>query len=121
VGRKPDSGKVPVFQWNEKRRRAAFALADGKTQAATAKECGISDRTLRNWLACPEFAEEVDRLTLLTGVATKAERIRQAKRIIAKLEDHTKEDLLAWIKYVQSEMKDEDFIEQLAAAIDRNT
>jgi transcriptional antiterminator len=116
------SGKIPVFEWNEKRRKAAIALADGQTQVQAAEVCGISDRTIRQWLTYPEFTEEVDRLTLLTGIALKSERIRQAKRIVRQLEGRTKEDLLDWLKYVQSEMKaDEDFIDKLAAAFHRDT
>jgi hypothetical protein len=52
---------------------------------------------------------EVDKLTLLTGIALRAERLRIAARAIRQKapEDadrvKTSRDLLDWIKYAQSE------------------
>lgn len=92
-----------VFQWGKKQEIAAIALANGETQAEAAEKAKVTDRTIRNWLDVPEFAEEVDRLTFLTGIAAKAERLRMAKRIIAKLDNNTEKDLLDWLKYAQGE------------------
>jgi hypothetical protein len=95
--------KVSAFRWTEKAVAVAFSLAEGAKQIDAAEKAGVSDRTIRNWLQQPEFAEEVDRLTFLTGVALKAERLRIAKRVIAKLEEKTQRDLLDWLKYAQGE------------------
>jgi len=91
------------FRWTPKKEKAAIALAAGETQRKTADIVGVAQRTVERWVAIPEFSEEVDRLTFLTGIANKAERVRMAKRMIAKLGPNTKEDLLAWLKYAQSE------------------
>lgn len=93
----------PIFRWSTTREKAALALAGGKTQREAAEESGCGERTIRTWLTIPEFAEEVDRLTLMTGIAQKAERLRTAKRMIAKIGDNTEKDLLDWLKYAQSE------------------
>lgn len=98
-----------AFNWTPARSTAAAALAAGMTQVRAAEEAGVTDRTLRNWLAHTEFAEEVDRLTLMTGIATRAERLRLAKRVVAQFEDdetgniRTARDPLDWIKLAQSE------------------
>lgn len=101
------SEKTPDFIWNEKRSRAALALARGLTQAEVAAEAEVTDRTIRNWLDQPEFSEEVDRLTLMTDVATRAERVRIAMRAVRQKVQgdtiQTEKDLLDWLRYVQSE------------------
>ncbi len=97
-----------VFEWTKKREEAALSLAQGATQAEAAEIAGVSDRTIRNWLNAPEFSEEVDRLTLMTGIANRAERLRVVKRIIKqRVKDGefilSEKDLLDWLKYAQSE------------------
>jgi transposase len=94
---------MSAFQWTEKATNAALALADGRTQEEVADIAGVTDRTIRRWLALPEFGEEVDRLTLITGIARKAERLKIAKRMTRRLENFTEKDLLDWLKYAQSE------------------
>lgn len=91
------------FRWTKKATDAAIALANGETREAAAAIAEIGERTLYRWLDEPEFAEEVDRLTFMTGIAAKAERLRMAKRVIAAFELRTEKDLLDWLKYVQSE------------------
>jgi hypothetical protein len=95
------------FKWTEKATAAALALAEGKTRAVAAQESAIGDRTLYRWLQDPEFSAEVDRLTMMTGIASRAERLRITKRVIAKLTDRdiglTEKDLLDWLKFAQSE------------------
>lgn len=94
---------MPDFAWTTTREAAALALAAGKTQIEAAAAAGCAERTIRNWLNVPEFSEEVDRLTLMTGIAAKAERLRTAKRMIAKIGDNTERDLLDWLKFAASE------------------
>ena len=95
--------KMSGFRWTAKSEAAALALADGQTQVEAAQQAGVDDRTIRRWLTNPEFAEEVDRLTLMTGIASKAERLRVAKRMIRQLRFWTQKDLLDWLKYAQGE------------------
>jgi hypothetical protein len=91
------------FRWTKKAEQAALALASGVTREEAAATSGIGERTLYRWLDLPEFSEEVDRLTFLTGIAAKAERLRLAKRVITSLKANTEKDLLDWLKYVQGE------------------
>lgn len=90
------------FKWTESAEKAALALAEGETRHRAAVIAGVGERTLYRWLDIAEFTEEVDRLTFLTGVAQKAERLRLAKRIVKQL-NYTKKDLLEWLKYIQGE------------------
>jgi len=98
-----------TFNWTHQRVKAALALAEGATQVVAAEEAGVTDRTLRNWLSEPAFAEEVDRLTLMSGIATRAERLRVAKRVARQLISEetgkvtTARDLLDWLKFAQGE------------------
>src|SRR5688500_18868681 len=103
-----DIRKSSVFQWTPARQTAALALAAGKTQREAAHEAEVTDRSIRSWLNDPEFAAEVDRLTVLTGIASRAERLRISKRIIRQMvkDDQkikTDKDVLDWLKYAQTE------------------
>ncbi len=98
---------IGQFRWTEKRSAAALALAQGKTQTEVAKEIEVVRATLCNWLCVPEFAAEVDRLSLMVKVASRAERLRVAMRVVRKKTPggipETNRDLLDWLKFVQSE------------------
>lgn len=55
-----------------------------------------------------EFSAEVDRLSLMVGIASRAERLRIAKRVIRQMvrDDNyvwTEKDLLDWLKFAQGE------------------
>ena len=94
------------FQWNTKRNKAAVMLAEGYTIDETAADVGISSRTIDRWKSDIEFALEVDRLSVMVGIANRGERLRMAKRIVRKLlarQTPTQKDLLEWLKYAQSE------------------
>lgn len=95
------------FEWTPERTTAAIALAEGRTQQETAKEVGVTDRTLRNWLSEQVFAEEVDRLSLMLNVSSRAERLRIAMRVVREKTKNgipeTEKDLLEWLKFAQSE------------------
>ncbi|MGI8656491.1 MAG: helix-turn-helix domain-containing protein [Pyrinomonadaceae bacterium] len=96
-----------AFVWDEQKGDVAIALAEGKTQQEVAAEYSVSDRTIRRWLQDTDFASEVDRLSVMTGISARAERLRVAKRVIrSKMADavpRTDKDLLEWLKYAQSE------------------
>lgn len=115
-----------TFDWNESRTKAALALAEGQTHAEVAKQCQVSRTTIYNWLSHPIFRAEVDKLTLVIGIATRAERLRLAQRVVRqKTRDDgtldTKADVLDWLKFAQSETdgSKNDLTEQLARAIRR--
>jgi Homeodomain-like domain-containing protein len=117
-----DVTKMSAFEWNDTRSRAAIGLADGRTQQQVATECDITSRTIQRWLEHPEFAAEVDRLTLLTGIALRAERLRIVKRVIRQsVKDDQKikttKDILDWLKHAQSETNGTDLLEQLVASL----
>lgn len=96
------------FKWTDKASTAAIALAEGKTRDETARLADVSERTVYRWLSDPDFGEEVDRLSLMVGIASRAERLRLAQRVIKqKTKDDgtldTKADLLDWLRFAQSE------------------
>jgi hypothetical protein len=98
---------ITQFEWNEKRTAAAIALAEGKTQQEVADEIRVERKTIYNWLCVAEFAAEVDRLSLMVNVSSRAERLRLAMRVVrAKTKGEvpqTDKDLLEWLKFAQSE------------------
>jgi len=95
------------FEWNEKRTAAAIALAEGRTEQEIADTLELERKTLWNWKQVPEFAAEVDRLSLMVNIAGRAERLRIAMRVARQKvrEDgvDTDKDLLDWLKFAQSE------------------
>lgn len=82
-------------------------LAEGYTKAEVATANGVGERTLYNWQTAPEFKEEVDRLTVMVGIASRAGRLRIAHRAIRQKQHDgmvvTDKDVLDWLKFVQSE------------------
>jgi hypothetical protein len=70
------------FEWTDERVVAAKMLATGHTVKETAQEIGVSERTIYNWKATEEFDQEIDRLSVIIGVASKAHRMRILNRMI---------------------------------------
>jgi hypothetical protein len=95
------------FVWDEQRTQVAISLASGATKQEAADEAGVDRGTVYNWLKFAEFGEEVDRLSLMVGIASRAERLRQAKRVLkSKMKDgvlQSDKDALEWLKFAQSE------------------
>jgi len=96
------------FKWNPKRQKAALILAEGYTQEETARQIGCTRKTIQRWYADIEFSTEVDRLSLMVGIASRAERLRLAMKVIRQKVAkegaiQTEKDLLDWIKFAQSE------------------
>jgi len=94
--------------WDETRIRAATLLALGHNKSSVAEEVNVTRATIYNWLDDPEFAAEVDRLSVMTGVSSRAERLRIAMRIVRQRTDEdgnlrSEKDLLDWLKFAQSE------------------
>ena len=99
--------KMSDFKWTAKRTAVALALAKGYTIREAAEQARVNERTIYRWKKNLEFDLEVDRLTLLTGIASRAERLRIAMRAIRQgVQDtgiKTKRDILDWLKFAQSE------------------
>ena len=95
------------FCWNEQRSQAAVLLASGATRDEAAAEIEVHRQTIFNWLRHPDFAAEIDRLSLMIGIASRAERLRLAMRVIkSKMKDgilESEKDSLEWLKFAQSE------------------
>ena len=95
------------FKWTKTREAAALKLAEGYTQTEAAEAAKVDRRTVARWVADPEFSAEVDRLTHMTGIAMRAERLRIVMRVVRqKTKDGvavTEKDLLDWLKYAQGE------------------
>ena len=94
--------------WDETRTAAARLLALGYDKQYVANEVGIARATVYAWIDDPEFSMEVDRLTLMLGIANRAERIRVAMRVVRSRIDQdgipkSDKDLLEWLKFAQSE------------------
>ena len=99
---------LEVFNWNPQRDRAVLALAEGKTRKEAAKEAQVSETTVYTWLKHPDFQEELDRLSCMVGIASRAERLRIANRVARQMvKDEgtvlTEKDILDWLKYAQGE------------------
>lgn len=103
----PSLSVLDPVVWDEQHTTAAIALAEGKTQAEAGEEVGVTGRTVRNWLQNNDFRAEVDRLSLMLGIASRAERLRLAQRVISQKlvgnKIQTDKDVLEWLKFAQSE------------------
>lgn len=100
--------KISGFEWNKKREIAAFSLATGETQKEAAEMAGVSEKTIYNWLTNAEFSAEVDRLSLMIDIASKAERLRLARRVVRQKLDQevlSDKDLLDWLKFAREEVE----------------
>jgi hypothetical protein len=94
------------FKWNEQSTIAAMGLAEGQTVQQVAKLSKVDERTIYRWKTDIEFSAEVDRLSLMVGIAGRAERLRIAMRVVRQKtepEIQTDKDLLDWLKFAQSE------------------
>lgn len=105
--RAQNAHKMSTFQWTEEKSAVAILLAEGHTHKYIANEIKKNEKTLRRWLMDIEFSAEVDRLSLMTGIASRAERLRIIKKIVRQktlneLID-TEKDVLDWLKFAQSE------------------
>ncbi len=95
------------FKWTKKRSEVAILLSLGYTGEEIAEKAKIGKRTIYRWKNHPEFAAEIERLSLMTDIAGRAERLRIAKRVIRQMQTEgkikTSKDLLDWLKYAQGE------------------
>ena len=96
------------FRWSSKRTKAALALAEGQSQQVVAETIGVCRKTICNWLCVTEFVAEVDRLSCMIDVASRAERLRIAMRAVRQSVRkvgtvETYKEVLDWLKFAQSE------------------
>lgn len=109
----PISSTVPQnlggkWFWDEQRNKAAVSLACGFSKTETALQIGVDRSTIYYWLNIEDFSAEVDRLSMMVGVASRAERLRLVNRVVRQQtkEDGTiitEKDILDWLKFAQSE------------------
>jgi len=99
--------QMSVFLWTPEKSRAAVMLAEGHTYKEVGKDIGKTDKTIQRWMADIAFSSEVDRLSIMVGIASRAERLRIAKRVIRQQVQgesiKTEKDLLDWLKFAQGE------------------
>lgn len=100
--------EMSVFQWTPEKSQAAMLLAEGYNYKQVAAEIGKTDKTIYRWNLDTEFAAEVDRLSVMCGIASRAERLRLVKRVIRQkaMSDTfliSDKDILDWLKFAQSE------------------
>jgi len=79
--------------WTEELSRAAVMLAEGYPLQTVADEVGVQRTTIWRWRQHPEFAMEVDKLTLMYGLASKAERMRLINQAAKQMVSEEKIDL----------------------------
>ena len=102
-----DVSRESRWKWDRKKVDAAILLAQGYLIKETAKTVGVSIKSITRWKQDDIFGAEVDRLSLMMGIASRAERLRIAQRVVReKMKDEkieTDKDLLDWLKFSQSE------------------
>lgn len=95
------------FSWTPQRSDAVVVLASGGTKEEAAEAAHCDRTTIYEWLKHPDFAAEVDRLSLMMHISSRAERLRIAMRVArartAGEVPQTDKDLLDWLKFAQSE------------------
>lgn len=99
--------KMSVYQWTPEKCEAAMLLAEGYTYKQVGEQIGKTEKTIYRWMIDTEFSSEVDRLSFMVGIASRAERLRFAQRMVrAKCTSDimaSDKDVLDWLKYAQSE------------------
>lgn len=91
------------FEWDDKNSEVAVLLGQGYSYDEVTKEVAVSKRTIVRWMKEPEFAAEVDRLSLISDISNRAYRLRMAMRIVRQKQGKSQRDLLEWLKFAQSE------------------
>jgi transposase-like protein len=84
---------VKNIVWSEQQSHAAVMLAEGYAKSEVAREVDVHPSTITRWTQNEDFAEEVDRLSLIYGLASRAERMRQIKRAAREFERDGKLDV----------------------------
>ena len=102
------------FNWSPMKEMAAVLLSQGFPRREVSERVQCGEGTIYRWLNHPEFSAEVDALTFVTGIATKAARVRLAKQMVRQrtVEDEegnsfiaSKKDVLEWLKFIKDEME----------------
>jgi hypothetical protein len=101
---------VGRFVWTEERTQAAILLGKGYNFSEAGREVGLDRSTVSRWMKNDEFAEAVDKLSLMHGLASKAERMRIMQRAVREFVSEDKIDvsgftLLDLIKEARMQME----------------
>ena len=78
-----DVYKMSTF-WTKKKSAAACLLAEGESSVEVAQQIGVCKKTVLRWEKLPEFSAEVNRLSAMVAVASKAERLRSLTALCEK-------------------------------------
>lgn len=76
-----------AWKWTKERERAAHLLSVGRPQKVVGKAIGAGERTLRDWLAVPEFQARVEELTATYRKAVRSRGIAVVERRVDSLND----------------------------------
>lgn len=107
-----DESYLPIiyrpFTWTPQRSEAAVVLATGGTRNEAAEAAHCDRSTIFEWLKHPDFCAEIDRLSLMVSISSRAERLRHAMRVVKSRLDSegvlkSDKDSLDWLKFAQSE------------------
>ena len=109
--------------WDEQKTQAAILLAQGYNHGVVSEEVNCNRTTIWRWMQNEEFAKEVDKLSLMYGVASKAHRMRLINQAIRQFIDEngtldTGDDtLLDYLKEARQQIEGVklDIISQLTA------
>jgi len=116
-----------VFQWTQAQSDAAVMLATGTPKKHIIEQLGIARTTLWNWEQNPVFSIEVDKLSLMHGLASKAYRMRMIQEAVKSFKNKddswntTGTTLLEWIKEARMQMEGVslNIVSQLATFIEQ--
>ena len=113
------------FNWTDDRTIAAVKTAEGWGKAAIEAEYGISGSTIWHWEQYDEYSKEVDKLSLMYGMASRAYRVRLLNKAIRQKIDESGNIDLDGVSFIdlikEARMQTEgvrlDILSQIIAAI----
>lgn len=97
------------FKWTSQKTEAVILDAQGHSAREISEKVKVAQRTVERWRTDPDYMEERDRLSLMVGIASRAERLRVAHRLVRQRIDEetgkilSEKDMLDWLKFAQSE------------------
>jgi len=110
-------GRANAVFWTRKKIAAAQELALGYIYREVAEKVGVKERTIKRWMAIPEFRSKVVELSLEAGVACKAFRLQLINRAVRQYVNEagikTGRDVLDWLKEARLETDGEKIRQEI--------